>query len=167
MNTHSRDLFETKEYKIKHQPILIIDHPRNPKNLGSVIRLAANVDALKVIVVDEAPDFKDQFIRKTAASSYGKVEHIFVHPNDLMKHIPDDYALCAIETSEKSENIYQTKLPEKIALMVGNERFGIEDQTLEKCEQHLYIPMYGITQSMNVTHALAVSLFEWLRQIHY
>jgi len=167
MNIKSTDLFSQKIYEIKYKPILIIDHPKNPQNIGSIIRLAANVNAAKVIIIDQAPSFKDQMIKKTAASAYKKVEHIFVEPNAIHEYLPKDYTLVAIETSQSAQNIYESQLPEKIALLVGNERSGITTSILEHCSMQVYIPMFGITKSMNVTHALAVSLFEWIRQIHF
>ena len=106
-------------------------------------------------------------IKKTAASAYKKVEHVFIAPNALHEYLPKDYALVAIETSQSAQNIYQSQLPEKIAFLVGNERAGITAPILEHCCMQVYIPMFGITKSMNVTHALAVSLFEWIRHIHF
>ncbi|MCK5169872.1 MAG: 23S rRNA (guanosine(2251)-2'-O)-methyltransferase RlmB, partial [Bacteroidales bacterium] len=59
------------------------------------------------------------------------------------------------------------KLPNKAALIVGNEITGIDSKLLDKCHKIVHIPLLGNNTSMNVSHALAVALFEWQRQVVY
>jgi tRNA G18 (ribose-2'-O)-methylase SpoU len=63
------------------------------------------------------------------------------------------------------ENIFQTLLPKKIVLLVGSEISGIDSWILDKCHKIVHIPLLGNNTSLNVSHALAVALFEWQRQI--
>src|SRR5665648_19596 len=48
---------------------------------------------------------------------------------------------------------------------LGNERNGLPEEILQKCHQKVHIPMTGKCKSMNVSHALAVAIFEWQRQM--
>jgi tRNA G18 (ribose-2'-O)-methylase SpoU len=89
----------------------------------------------------------------------------FLSPEDFFASIDPEYQLVAIETSEDSGNLYSAKLPEKIIILVGNERNGLPAEILERCELKVHIPMTGKCKSMNVSHALAVALFEWQRQM--
>ena len=52
-----------------------------------------------------------------------------------------------------------------VAFVVGNESRGIREEILEQCDKIVYIPVPGPTRSLNVSHAAAVALFEWQRQM--
>lgn len=166
MQNTGTHFFKEKGYRIPQKPILIADHPRNAQNIGSIIRLAANIAAEKVLIIEENPTHKESQIKKTASSAYGKVEWLYVNQSDLLHHIPNDYTIVAIETSESSTNVYETDLPEKIAFVVGNEVYGIAEELLKLCPLQVHIPLMGITKSLNVTHALAIVLFDWVRRFH-
>jgi TrmH family RNA methyltransferase len=104
-------------------------------------------------------------IRKTAGLSFNNVRLTFISPEDFFDQLSLDVKLVAIETSEDSTNIFTTKLPDKIAFLLGNERNGLPDEILQKCAVKVHIPMTGQCKSMNVSHALSVALFEWQRQM--
>ena len=72
--------------------------------------------------------------------------------------------LIALEITTSSVNLFETALPEQCSFVIGNERQGIDEEILKLCECAIHLPMFGNMGSMNVSHALAVSLFEWRRQ---
>jgi TrmH family RNA methyltransferase len=82
-----------------------------------------------------------------------------------MEYIPDDYNIIAIETTEKSENLLGSVLPEKCCFIVGNENVGVSNEMLATAKRHYHIPMVGNTHSLNVSQAFTVAMFEWLRQV--
>lgn len=138
---------------------------RNPMNHGALIRLGDNVGAKKVFFTSDPQRFSLTKIKKTAGSSHTHMAFEFTEWNQIKKEVPDDYTWLAIETSAKAEQLYQAKLPGKCVFVVGNETHGLPTEILEQCEQHVYIPMPGHTKSMNVSHAAAVVLFEWVRRV--
>jgi tRNA G18 (ribose-2'-O)-methylase SpoU len=155
-----------KIYENVSRPIIIADDIRTPANMGSIIRLGANIGAEKVIFISEkASEFKNFKINKTASGATEKIDWEIVENFELAKvMLPNGYSLIAIETSEKSENIYKTLFPEKTVFVVGNEVKGIRPEIMQHMNQSLYIPIPGPISSLNVTHALSVALFEWYRQ---
>jgi len=168
-NINSYQLFKNLKqdeiYLNKPRPIVVADNLRTPENMGSVLRLAANVGAGKVFFVkhdDEQP--RSWKIKKTASGADEKIDWSFVDINSLAELIPIGYKLVAIETAESATNIYETPLPEKCVFIVGHEVFGIGDELLAMADNIVYIPVPGVISSLNVTHALGISLFEWLRQ---
>ncbi len=163
---HSKYLFKEKEIPSDYFPPIIVGYQiKTPENIGNIIRLADNAGCKEVLFVSDDENIRTTKIKKTASSSYASVNWRFCKESELELEIPSDYQWLAVETSSDSKNIYQTKLPGKVALFVGNEVVGIESKILDKCHQIVHIPLLGNNTSMNVSHALAVALFEWQRQI--
>jgi len=130
------------------------------------LRLAANVGADKVLFLkgdtDEIP--RSWKIKKTASGADEKISWKIIRRDELESSIPTDYQLVAVETAESATNIYDTLLPKKVAFVVGHEVFGISDAVLQVVDKMVYIPVPGVISSLNVTHALGIAAFEWLRQ---
>ncbi len=163
----SRELFVAQNrISIPHTPIIVTDCLKTPENIGHLIRLAANIGISKIISIEEL-QLKDSKIKKTACMAWDYVELIHTDADHFRVHIPDQYQWVALETSIKSQNIFRTKLPDKMAVFLGNEIRGIQPAILSECATHIHIPMTGEATSMNVSHAAATCLFEWLRQQIY
>lgn len=166
MVTNSISFFKNKDYKpVRHKPIIAAWQIINPENIGNLIRLADNAGAENVFILGTDFKFRMSSIKKTAGLSFDHIQLTFISPEDFFKQLESEYQAVAIETCTDSVNIYQEKLPEKIVFLLGNERNGLPESILEKCPVKVHIPMTGPCKSMNVSHALAVSLFEWQRQM--
>ncbi len=170
MKNSSVDLFNklaTSEIlKGVSPPIIIADQLRTPENMGLILRLAGNIGALVTLFIsDEGHKFKKYKIVKTASGAVTKVNWKIIQLKELSSLLPSDYKIIALETSQDAINIFSVRLPEKIAFVVGNEVNGISSEVLEYAHQKVYIPVPGPISSLNVTHALSVALFEWLKQI--
>jgi len=166
METNSVVFFNDEKYPgLKDRPIIAAWKIINPENIGNLIRLADNVGAEDVYILGEDFQLRSSSIKKTAGLSFSNIRLSFITPENFLNQLNPDYQLAAIETSEDSTNIFRTKLPAKIVFLLGNERNGLPTEILEKCQLKLHIPMTGKCKSMNVSHALAVALFEWQRQM--
>jgi len=167
METNSVLLFNQLNYQLPKgvkAPIIIAWKLRTPGNFGYLLRIADTVGCLKVIFVTDSIQMAHRKIRKTAGDSYDRMEFEFTTEKELLNLIPQEYQLVALETSEGSENIYQTILPRNMALVVGNEKSGVDIEFIEQCNKIIHIPLTGKCTSLNVSHATAIALFEWLRQ---
>ncbi len=162
-----RELNTADIYNKISRPIIIADDIRTPENMGSIIRLGANIGALSIFFISKkANTFKKFKIIKTASGAANKVKWQIVENYDVaLAKIPDDYSIIAIETSEDSSDIFDYSLPEKVVFVLGNEVLGISSGILEKINIRLHIPVPGLISSLNVAHALSVAIFEWFRQI--
>ena len=165
----SNDLFEripTEEiYQRVPRPMLIADHLMTPDNLGALIRLADNIGATEVCFLGSEEEHRMGKVRRSAASSRDNIRWYFTEESDLHKIVPPGKTIVAIETADNATCIYDTHLPEDVAFIVGSERDGLNDQLLQQCDMIVYIPVPGPTRSLNVSHAAAVALFEWQRQM--
>jgi len=72
--------------------------------------------------------------------------------------------IYATHLGEQSKDLYELNLTEPIALMFGNEHEGITKESLKHCDGNFIIPQFGMVQSLNISVACAVTLFETLRQ---
>ncbi len=157
---HLRDCF-----KYSPAPTIVADHLRLPENIGSVLRLADAGGSQKVIFINDPSDQNLNRVRRTARSCDALVYWEFSSYEDfLSKHVCCLPTLIAIELTSTSTSIFETALPTQCCFLIGNERHGISPTLLKQCQQAIHIPMYGVNGSMNVTHALAIVLFEWRRQ---
>ena len=166
METNSVVFFTGQKYpELPDKPIVAAWQIINPENIGNLIRLADNVGATEVFILGEDFRLRMSSIKKTAGLSFSHIRLSFVTAEEFFSQLNPDYQVVAIETSEDSTNIFAGKLPSKVVFMLGNERNGLPDEILKRCQFKVHIPMTGNCKSMNVSHALAVVLFEWQRQM--
>lgn len=167
METSSVIHFKNQGYELPsclEKPILLAWKLNTPENYGNLIRLAASIGCRKVYFVKGEVLPSERKIRKTAGDNYNKTDHELIDEESVFDRIPADYSWVALETVSGSENIYESKLPANMVLVVGNEKHGIETSTLARCDMLVHIPLTGSCTSLNVSHAAAIGLFEWLRQ---
>ena len=152
-------------YEKLSRPIIISDNIRSPENMGAILRLAGNIGALQTLFIsDEVSTFKRYKVNRTASGGSEKTDWKIIKTNEIITSIPADYTLIALETTTDAQNIYQFPFPEKTAFLTGNEVTGIRDDIIQFAAHKVYIPIPGPISSLNVTHALSIALFEWLRQ---
>jgi len=165
----SNDLFEKlspeRFYERVPRPMLIADHLLTPDNMGALIRLADNIGATEVCFLGREEEHKLGKVRRAAASSRDNIKWYFSETTDLRALVPQGKRIVAIETADNATCIYDTKLPADVAFIVGSESHGLSEALLAQCDQVVYIPVPGPTRSLNVSHAAAVALFEWQRQM--
>ena len=165
----SNDLFHTipteELYQRIPRPIVIADHLMTPDNMGAMIRIADNIGATEMCFLGEESKHSLGKVRRAAASSRGNIRWYFTDETDLRKIVPASKTIVAIETADNATCIYDTPLPEDAAFIVGSESHGLSEDLLRQCDMVVYIPVPGPTRSLNVSHAAAVALFEWQRQM--
>jgi len=86
----------------------------------------------------------------------------------IMEMVPEKRRapIIAIELTDMSLSLdgIGSYLPMYCCLVVGNESHGISQEVLDLCTHAVEIPMWGINNSLNVSHALAIVLWEWSRR---
>lgn len=148
------------------KPIIVADRIKTPENMGMILRVAGNVGCGKVLFIDNGQPIRRNKIKKTAQTSFDKIDWSVCQPEELNDLLPEDYHRIAIETTTTANSLFETRFPVGCAFFVGNEAHGLSEAVLKQCNSSIYIPMPGTTVSMNVSHALAVVLFEWVRQVN-
>jgi len=165
METNSVAFFRSQNYPVlPAKPLVAAWKVKNPENVGSLMRLVDNVGGDTLYLLDDENPKRENSIKKTAGLSYKNVRLVVCSSSEFLQAIPGDYTLVGVETSENSANLFATQLPGKVAFLLGSEMHGLSDELIVCCGQSVHIPMTGPCKSMNISHALSVVLFEWLRQ---
>lgn len=143
--------------------IIIGENISTPENIGSLIRLTDNIGAKKLFLINDIIPNQAK-IKRSSSSAYNNVDFEFINYDNLNSDFFKKYTFVGIDTISNSKNIYNYKFPKNAAFIVGSEKSGLTTKMLSFCKEFIHIPMPGNTKSMNVSHALAVSLFEYYRQ---
>lgn len=146
-------------------PAIIAVGLQVPENIGSVLRLADAAGSDEVIFVrDDDVTRSLKQIQRTARSADALAKwHVWTQ-GKFLECAGSLHPLIALELTTHSSSLFEIELPPDCALVIGSEQHGIPASVLSECDGAVHIPMYGVNSSMNVTHALAIALFEWRRQ---
>jgi len=145
--------------------LLVLDGVEDPRNLGACLRTAdaAGIDAVVVP--------RDHSAKLTAAAvktSTGAAETVpvFRAPNlaRCLSWLKEAGVWVIGADAEAPKSLYQTKLEPPIAMVLGGEGRGVRRLTRDLCDELVYIPMAGSVESLNVSVATGIVLFELLRQ---
>jgi TrmH family RNA methyltransferase len=140
---------------------LVADALQDPANLGAMIRTADAAGADAVIV---GPGTTDPWSPKAVRASMGSVLHLPIVPvADLgAARLPP---MCWIALAPRSgKSLYDLDLTGPVALRVGNEKKGLAPEAVAEADEAIAIPMPGRAESLNAAAAVAVCLFEAVRQ---
>ena len=145
--------------------LLILDGVTDPHNLGACLRTANAAGAHAVIIPKDRAATLDGVARKVAA---GAAEFIPVASvTNLARTLEalKQRGIWIVGTSgEASRSLYSADFKRPVALVLGAEGSGMRRLTREKCDFLVRIPMAGHMESLNVSVAAGIALFEVLRQ---
>lgn len=142
---------------------LIADNLRSAFNVGAILRTAECFGAEHVSLAGYTPT---PVAEKTARTSLGTEKSVSwssdpnVH-DVIYKAKVDGYTVIALETAHSAISIGDFEWPEKVALLLGNERFGLDRDVLDQCDHILKIPMHGVKNSLNVGIACGIAVAAW------
>ena len=159
------DRFSEVIEKSKNPFILILDQINDVRNFGAIIRTAeiSGVDGIIIQNSSSAPVNSDT-IKTSAGAIFNipicKVNHI----KDAIYHL-QSMNISIISASEKSEkNIYDVDLKVPLAIIMGSEQKGINKSVINLSNESVKLPMYGKIESLNVSVACGILLYEVVRQ---
>lgn len=140
--------------------MVLIDAIQDPGNLGTIIRTAdaAGLDAV-VLGKGTVDLYNDKVIRATQGSLF----HIPIYEADLSQEIPQlkkngfDIWATALEDAAY---YHEVKIPEKVAVVLGNEGSGVQEDFIEQATMRIKIPIYGKAESLNVSIAAGILMYK-------
>jgi 23S rRNA (guanosine2251-2'-O)-methyltransferase len=149
--------------------VVALDHIEDPQNLGAVMRNAEGAGATAVIIPDRRSAAVTPAARRSAA---GAASHIRVSavPNlaAALKDLKADGCwVYGLATSPDASPYATVDYRGRCAFVVGAEQKGLSRLMLERCDRLVRIPLLGKVSSLNASSAVAIALFEALRQRAY
>ena len=147
---------------------IVLVHPEIPPNAGNVIRLAANTGA-RLHLVEPLGFSMDDKQLKRAGLDYHEYASVRVHADwQACLAVLDDKRLFAL-TTKANQNVFDARFRENDAFVFGSETAGLPQEILDsfKTEMRLSLPMRPGNRSLNLSNAVAVTVFEAWRQLGF
>lgn len=148
---------------------VILEDVHDPHNLGAVMRSCDAVGIAEIYVVFSDKEKYERGVEIGFNSNSGSKKwvevHLFNDSPSCIKAVRKKYDhIYGTHLSEEASSLYDLELTGSVALLFGNEQLGVRQETLSLIDGNFIIPQYGMVQSLNISVACAVSLFECSRQ---
>lgn len=150
--------------------VLVFENITDPHNIQAAVRTADAFGVQDVhVIFASVPERDLKAMGKSSSSSANKwVDYTtYISTKTCLDSLHrDGYTIYATSLDKESENFHAINFlrAEKVALLFGNEHAGLTDEALSCSDTSIHIPMRGITQSLNLSVTVAVSLYEVVRQ---
>lgn len=144
--------------------VVVLDQATDPQNVGAVLRSAAAFGALGVVVPDRHAPEAGAVMAKAASGAMETVPLIRV--TNLARALEDLKKMgfwCVGLDGSAAETLAEADLSGLIALVVGAEGTGLRRLSRETCDRLVRIPISGAMESLNLSNACAVALYELAR----
>jgi 23S rRNA (guanosine2251-2'-O)-methyltransferase len=158
------------------QIVVVIHNVRSAHNVGSILRSADGFGVERVYMTGYTPYPEAELdvrlphlrrkmtraIQKTALGAQDTITWAFKKDiNKLLRQLAEaGFLIAALEQTPTAIALNEFQAPDKIALILGNEISGVDSDLLDKTGRHLQIPMLGQKESLNVSVAAAVALYQ-------
>jgi 23S rRNA (guanosine2251-2'-O)-methyltransferase len=144
---------------------LVLDGVQDPHNLGACIRSAAASGATAVVFPKDKSAGLTAVAHRASAGTAAKIAIVQVtNLARALEQLKEAGVWCYGAAGETQTLIYQTDFKGPVALVLGNEGDGLRRLTRDRCDGLVKIPMSPLVESLNVSVAAGVMLFEVVRQ---
>lgn len=160
-----QDFVEALETQGQTPFLLILDNVTDPRNLGAAMRSVWAAGAQAVVVPKDKSAPFSPAARKAASGAASEIP-LFAVTNlaRVLDYLAEHDIKIIGMAGEAEHNIYETDLTGPLALVMGSEESGMRRLTREKCTDITKIPMADGVESLNVSVAAGIALFEAVRQ---
>lgn len=152
----------------KRQPSLtvVFENVHDAHNVSAVIR---SCDAVGVLEAHGVYHGRQAFPKLGAKSSASARKWVDLHMHDSISACYENlrargFRIYTTHMSSDAVSLYDLDLTQPVALVFGNEHDGVSDEARERADGNFLIPQVGVVQSLNISVACAVSLYEAMRQ---
>ena len=168
---------EIKKFQCKNL-IAVLEEPTHSNNIGKVIRCVNTLGVDKLYIVDSKNKLPDEWkqmrrnkslIRMSASAVKWSFVKKFKTTKECLDHLEEN-RFISISTSPHQKGKKNIILQEgnfthkRLAVWFGNESNGLSKEVIERSEACVYIEMYGIIESMNLSTSTAIILYEITKQ---
>lgn len=134
---------------------------QNPGNLGTILRTCDAVGATGLILLDDSTDPYDPAAVKASMGSIFSVPHFRAEIEALQAFLNHNPGMVVHGTSDKAaDSVFEVSYPSTMLLLLGSERQGLSPSYVSLCSRMLRIPMRGACDSLNISVAAGVVLYQ-------
>jgi len=145
--------------------VLVLDEVEDPRNLGALVRTAAAVGAAAVFIPERRSAGMSSAVARAAAGAVERVPLSRIGNISMFLRMLKDRGFWTVGLDAAADRAWdQTSYPRRLALVVGGEGHGLRRLVRESCDELVSIPLSRGVESLNVSVAAGVCLYEVLRQ---
>jgi tRNA (guanosine-2'-O-)-methyltransferase len=145
---------------------VVMENIDDPRNVTAVMRTCDAVGIQDVYILRNQParQKKWSFKSGTSAAKWLSIHH-FTDTTECITHLQQLYSnILTTHLSTEAVSLYELDLTKPTAIVFGNERFGVSEEMRKASTGNFLIPQVGIIQSLNISVACAVTIYEAFRQ---
>ena len=161
--------YNTNFYKHTFPITLVCDNVTNAPNIGSLFRISDAFGIEKIILCGEHILLGRKMSKTSRATEKTVNYEITDSASAVIERLKKEgYQIIALEITNTSKPIHTFKFSTKkpIALIIGDENFGVSDSILKMSDTIIHIDMFGNNSSMNVVQATNIALYEMTKQLN-
>jgi tRNA G18 (ribose-2'-O)-methylase SpoU len=162
--THYTSKFNQRTFPIT----LVCENVTNAANIGSLFR-TADAFGLEQVIFCGSPIPLGRKMTKTSRTTEKYVNFEWQENSSevIRKLKASGYQIIALEITESSTSLRNMMLDthKPIALLIGDENFGVSESSLKLSDHSIHIEMFGQNSSMNVVQATSIALYEITKQL--
>ena len=145
---------------------VVMENVQDPHNISAVMRTCDAGGIQDIYILNtKIPRHKKWGAKSSSSAAKWLTVHQFGNAEDCFAEVKKNYSkIFATHLSADAKSLYEINFTESIALVFGNEHSGISEEILQYCDGNFIIPQTGIIQSLNISVACAVTLYEAYRQ---
>jgi 23S rRNA (guanosine2251-2'-O)-methyltransferase len=161
-----KDIHDILESDLTEPPFfLVLDGVEDPHNLGACLRVADAMGVHAVIAPKDRAAGLNATVRKVACGAAETIPFIAVtNLARTLRELQEAGVFVVGAAADAPGNLFTTKLDGPLALVLGAEGAGLRRLTAETCDTLVSIPMFGSVESLNVSVASGICLYEARRQ---
>lgn len=147
---------------------LVCDNVTNAPNIGSLFRIADAFGIEKLILCGENIKLGRKMAKTSRATEKSINYEILKSASEVVENlISDNYQIISLEITNSSKPIHKIQFSKEkpIALVIGDENFGVSEKILNVSNEAIHINMFGQNSSMNVVQATNIALYEMTKQL--
>jgi tRNA (guanosine-2'-O-)-methyltransferase len=152
----------------KRQPDLtvVLENVFDPHNISAVMRTCDAVGIQEIFILNNRiPRHKKWGARSSSSAAKWLTIHQFEDPAACFQELRLRYdKILTTHLSSDASSLYELDLTQRVALVFGNEHSGVSEEIRALADGNFIIPQAGIIQSLNISVACAVTLYEAYRQ---
>jgi RNA methyltransferase, TrmH family len=143
---------------------IILENLEKPGNIGAILRTADAIGVSGLIVCDPKTDLYNPNIIRASIGTCFTVPYVSAKLAELKKFIKDRHLTCFALTPRGEKKYLDCNFKRPSAIIAGNEHDGLSDGWLNDGTETVFIPMQGTADSLNVSVAVTVVVYEAFRQ---
>lgn len=140
--------------------LIILDDVNDPGNLGTIIRTSAALGIDAVISSNETVDYYNEKVLRATQGAIFKIPLFKGELKELLVLLKENNVTIYGTHLESSVSVKDVEKSQKLAIVVGNEAQGVSKEVLELCDKNIILPMENDVESLNVSIAAALLMWE-------